>query len=88
MSLVRPDVSEEHIALTFRVKRVLLVRSEDVPHDGRIREPLATAPPQSCLSLPSVLTSATRRNIPEDGILHSHRRGNLKSYIALTGWTL
>jgi hypothetical protein len=26
--------------------------------------------------------------IPEDGILHSHRRGNLKSYIALTGWTL
>jgi hypothetical protein len=28
------------------------------------------------------------RNIPEDDILHSHRRENLKSYIALTGWTL
>jgi hypothetical protein len=26
--------------------------------------------------------------IPEDGILHSQRRENLKSYIALTGWTL
>jgi hypothetical protein len=26
--------------------------------------------------------------IPEDGILHSHRREGLKSYIALTGWTL
>jgi hypothetical protein len=36
----------------------------------------------------SLLTIATWRNIPEDGILHSHRRENLKSYIALTGWTL
>jgi hypothetical protein len=36
----------------------------------------------------SVITTATRRNIPEDAILHSHRRENLKSYIALTGWTL
>jgi hypothetical protein len=38
----------------------------------------------------SVLTIATRRNIPEDTILHSHRRENLKSYTALTcngmGW--
>jgi hypothetical protein len=36
----------------------------------------------------SVLTKATRRNTPEDSILLSHRRENLKSYIALTGWTL
>jgi hypothetical protein len=32
-----------------------------------------------------VLTRVTRRNIPEDAILHSHRRENLKSYMALTG---
>jgi hypothetical protein len=31
----------------------------------------------------SVLTRATRRNIPEDTILHSHRRENLKCYIGL-----
>jgi hypothetical protein len=36
----------------------------------------------------SVLTTATRRYIPEDAILHSHRRENLKSYLALSGWTL
>jgi hypothetical protein len=29
----------------------------------------------------SVLARATRRNIPEDAVLHSHRRENLKSYI-------
>jgi hypothetical protein len=26
-------------------------------------------------------TKSTRRHIPEDGILHTHRRENLKSYI-------
>jgi hypothetical protein len=36
----------------------------------------------------SVITRAMRLNIPEDDILHSDRRENLKSYIALTGWTL
>jgi hypothetical protein len=33
----------------------------------------------------SVLTRFIFRNIPEDGILHSHHRENLKSYVALTG---
>jgi hypothetical protein len=31
----------------------------------------------------SVLRTATRRNIYEDAILHSHRRENLKSYICV-----
>jgi hypothetical protein len=31
-----------------------------------------------------VLTRATQRNIPEDGILYSNRRENLRSYIILT----
>jgi hypothetical protein len=36
----------------------------------------------------SVLTRATRRKIPEDGILHNQRRENLKTCIALTCWAL
>jgi hypothetical protein len=28
----------------------------------------------------SVITTATRRNMPENAIIHSHRRKNLKSY--------
>jgi hypothetical protein len=32
----------------------------------------------------SVLIRAIRRNIPEDAILHSHRRGNFKIYIELS----
>jgi hypothetical protein len=34
----------------------------------------------------SVLTRATRRNIPEDTILHIHRRENLKSYLTVDVW--
>jgi hypothetical protein len=37
-------------------------------------------------SVTSVLTRATRRNIPEDAILHSHRRENLKSYTITNVW--
>jgi hypothetical protein len=36
----------------------------------------------------SILTRSTRLHIPEDGILHSHRCENLKSYIALTDCAL
>jgi hypothetical protein len=36
----------------------------------------------------SILIRATRGHISEYGILHSYRRENFKSYIAVTGWTL
>jgi hypothetical protein len=36
----------------------------------------------------SVLSRATHRHTPEDGIVHSHRCENLKPYMALTGWDL
>jgi hypothetical protein len=52
------------------LRRVALVRT-DVSE-----EPGATRSSES-----SVLARATRRNIPEDTILHSHCRENLKSYI-------
>jgi hypothetical protein len=35
-----------------------------------------------------LLTRASRHHIAEDGILHSHRRENLKSYTALTAWAM
>jgi hypothetical protein len=34
------------------------------------------------------LVRTTRREIPEDDILHSHRRENIKSSIALNGSVL
>jgi hypothetical protein len=99
VTVVRTHVLEELIALIIRVTRagevgtMLAVTSK--------RSTLVTAVVISSLPIRLilmmevihsseawVLTGATLRNILEDDILHSHRRENLKFYIALTGGPL
>jgi hypothetical protein len=92
MALVRTDFSEEHTASIIRVTRIVTVQRASVA-DYCYAVPtspiIVTLMMETVrLSETSVLTRATRRNILEDGILHRHRRQNLKSYIALTGWDL
>jgi hypothetical protein len=83
VALVRPDVSVELSAFIIRVTRI-----------GELGTTLAVISNRGTLlrnttsSETSVLTRATWRNIQEDGILHNHRRENLTSYEALTGWAL
>jgi hypothetical protein len=81
VALVRTDVSEELSASFIRMTIICelgttLIVANIVPSSilvTLINEALSS-------SETSIIARATRRNIPEDAILYSHRRENLKSY--------
>jgi hypothetical protein len=86
VDLVKTYVSEELSASFIRVARIgKQATSNNVPSSSILVTLMKEAISSSKMS---VLTRTTRRNIPEYGIFHGHRRENLESYTDLTGWAL
>jgi hypothetical protein len=93
VTLVRADISkeisaelqcEEYVVFLRSVRRLLVITNV-VPSSPI----LVTLMMKTLLSYEtSVLTRATRRNTPEDSILHSRHRENLKTCIELPLFTL
>jgi hypothetical protein len=75
VALVKPNVSRERVAFLRSMLRLLV--TANVPSSPIIVIHMMEAIHSFEMS---VLTRAARRHIPEDGILHSHRRGTHKSY--------
>jgi hypothetical protein len=88
VALVRIDVSEELSASIIRATRIgelgttLAVNSNRHTLRRNTASPILVTLMKEGLrsSETSIHTRATRHNISEDAILHSHRRENLKSY--------
>jgi hypothetical protein len=76
---------DSHCCVSERCPMYGILKARDVSeHRSVLIEVTSNGPTQ----VSRCLTIATPRHIPEDAILHSRRRENLKSYIALIGWTL
>jgi hypothetical protein len=104
VALVRTEVSEKRVASVINVERIRELRMTLAVTNNILRSVFlllvpANIVPSSLMlftlmmeavrpTKTSVVTRATYRHIPEDGILHSRHRENLKSYIKLTGWHL